>query len=45
MSLKNYRLLPDRLQGLRKEKQYSQKQLARAIGVSEAMYSRIENGE
>lgn len=45
MSLKDYRLLPNRLQELRKEKQYSQKQLAQAIGVSEAMYSRIESGE
>ena len=45
MSLKNYKLLPNRLQELRKENQYSQKQLAQAIGVSEAMYSRIESGE
>ena len=37
--------LPDKIQSLRKAKHLSQKIVAKAIGVSEAMYSRIENGE
>lgn len=37
--------LPTRLQERRKEKQLTQKQMAEAIGISEAMYSRIESGE
>lgn len=45
MSSKNYRLLPQKLHELRKEKLFSQRQLAQNMGISEAMYSRIESGE
>ncbi|MDD4534250.1 MAG: helix-turn-helix transcriptional regulator [Prevotella sp.] len=45
MGSKNYRLLPLKLQELRKNKQLSQKDIAEAIGISKAMYCRIESGE
>ncbi len=45
MGVRNYRRLPSKLQELRRNKQLNQKQIAQAIGISEAMYSRIESGE
>ena len=45
MSTNKEKMLPTRLQQLRKSKQFSQKQIANAMGISEAMYCRIENGE
>lgn len=45
MDVKRIKLLPNRLQELRKSKGFSQTQVAQAIGVSIALYHRIENGE
>lgn len=45
MGVRNYKRLPAKLQELRRKKQLNQKQIAQAIGISEAMYSRIESGE
>ncbi|SRR5574344_43295 len=45
MDTKRIKLLPNRLQELRKIKGLSQTQVAQAIGVSIALYHRIENGE
>ncbi len=45
MRTRNYKRISAKLQELRKAKQFNQKQMAQAIGISEAMYSRIESGE
>ncbi len=45
MGTRNFKRIPARLQELRKAKQLNQKQMADAIGISIAMYSRIETGE
>lgn len=45
MESNNHRLLPIELQRLRKDRRLSQKDTAAAIGISKAMYSRIESGE
>lgn len=45
MDSKDIKRLPARLHELRREKQLTQKQMAIAIGISEAMYCRIESGE
>lgn len=37
--------LPNKIQELRKSKSLTQKQVAQALGLSEAMFCRIENGE
>lgn len=39
------KLLPAKIQELRKMKRLNQKHVAQLLGVSEAMYSRMENGE
>ena len=45
MGAKNFKRIPAKLQELRKARQLSQKQVAEAIGISIAMYSRIESEE
>lgn len=41
----NTKRLPSKIQELRKAKSLTQKQMAQALGLSEAMFSRIESGE
>jgi|SRR5574344_56640 transcriptional regulator with XRE-family HTH domain len=45
MGLRNSKRLPSKIQELRKTKSLTQKQMAQALGLSEAMFSRIESGE
>lgn len=45
MGIRQIKRLPSKIQELRKAKSLTQKQLAQALGLSEAMFSRIENGE
>jgi transcriptional regulator with XRE-family HTH domain len=45
MGLRNSKRLPSKIQELRKTKSLTQKQMAQALGLSEAMFSIIESGE
>lgn len=45
MGLRNSKRLPSKIQELRKIKSLTQKQMAQALELSEAMFSRIESGE
>lgn len=45
MCSRNIKRLPSRIQELRKTMSLTQKQMAQILGLSEAMFCRIESGE